>query len=471
MPQVKKVGTGTQTLSNNNTYTKGTTISGGTLKLTGDGTLGTGAVTIGENGTLEFAYDSAKTFNNSISLSGTIANTSTATLTLSSAITLTGNTTFDTTTDLTVPNIARNDDYTVTKEGSGTLTFSKRTLIKHLTIKEGTMSLNRDSNYGGLLLGSEITVDGNNSVLDGYGNGSTTNNGGVLGVIGYNGADPLGTLCLKNKGTLKNSSQNKCVIISYTVNMENGIITSTGNGDSTYGNYIFDTPVYVKSSQSNLIEASSLTIRNYNNKLSTSACGGIFDVAQDAKLTVTSSIKGSYVPLVKDGEGELVLTGDNVYSQGTTISEGTLKLSGNGTLGTGAVTVSENAELEIAYDNPEKSVSISSITMDLQSAITVTCGTVTFNPGDVSLNNLAGGSLDQSGHTAVASHLVVTGNLTLLNDEDEMSKFIGSISAGNYSITKSGDGTLQLYGEAEGSIDASSLIVSSGRLDLKGCLT
>ena len=45
---------GTLMLSENNTYIGGTDIQAGKIVLTGAGTLGTGAVTIGENGTLEF---------------------------------------------------------------------------------------------------------------------------------------------------------------------------------------------------------------------------------------------------------------------------------------------------------------------------------------------------------------------------------------------------------------------------------
>ncbi|MCR5164065.1 MAG: autotransporter-associated beta strand repeat-containing protein, partial [Thermoguttaceae bacterium] len=49
-----KTGAGTMELTAANEYSGGTTVSGGVLKLTGAGTLGTGAVTVNENGTLEF---------------------------------------------------------------------------------------------------------------------------------------------------------------------------------------------------------------------------------------------------------------------------------------------------------------------------------------------------------------------------------------------------------------------------------
>ena len=39
---------------------------------------------------------------------------------------------------------------------------------------------------------------------------------------------------------------------------------------------------------------------------------------------------------------------------------------------------------------------------------------------------------------------------------------------GNHKLTKIGDGVLQIYGAAEGNVDIQSLVVSSGRLDVKG---
>ena len=100
-------------------------------------------------------------------------------------------------------------------------------------------------------------------------------------------------------------------------------------------------------------------------------------------------------------------------------------------------------------------------------ATTVEAGTLALPEGGT-LYNLSGGSIDGSGHTDVAAVLYAPGqSLTLSNSE--LSKFIGSITA--QSIIKDGDGTLQIYGEAEGSIDVQSLTVSSGRMDFKGYMT
>ena len=200
-----------------------------------------------------------------------------------------------------------------------------------------------------------------------------------------------------------------------------------------------------------------------------------FDIADKAPLTVSGNLipadTGQYNALVKTGAGTLTLTGQNSHST-TTVSEGTLVLSGNGTLGTGSVTVDSGATLEFAYDSPTHTVNVPSITMTVGSETTagsnfkVTSGSVTFGTTDVSLSNLSGGILNPDG-TTVNSTLTVTGVLTLNNDQ--LTKFIGSISAAT--IEKTGDGTMQIYTGAEGQVDALSLTVSSGRMDFKGYMT
>ena len=266
--------------------------------------------------------------------------------TLTGTLTFTGDSTFkvDTGSTLKVNTIAQNEVYTLIKTGGGELRLTNRTLIKSLTVKDGTITLTGNQ-YGGLLLNSVIQVIGETAVL----NAANT----ALGYTGKNGNKANGTLYLTNGGTLKNSEENNRNNIGYTVYMNNGIITSVGEGDS-FGSFILDTPIYVQSGTDNRFEAVKITTRNYNSSLPADACGGVFDVAQNAKLTVTPRIMGSNVPLIKDGAGELVLTGVSTYTQATNVNAGKLILSGAGNLtGTNGVTVASGATLEFTNSNSD----------------------------------------------------------------------------------------------------------------------
>ena len=181
-----------------------------------------------------------------------------------------------------------------------------------------------------------------------------------------------------------------------------------------------------------------------------------FKYNSSTDLNVPGAIAGT-ADLVKEGSGTLTLSGANSYSGETTISDGTLKLAGAGALGTGAVSLGENAALEIAYDSSETTVNIPSLTMAENSSIKVTSGTVTFGTEDVALQNLSG----------EAGNINVNGALTLNNDRQ--TKYVGAISADT--IQKTGDGTLQIYAAAKDMVNAQSFVVSSGRLDMKEYFT
>ena len=86
-----KAGAGKLTLTANNSYTGGTTISAGTLVLSENGALGTGAVV--NNAALVFAHDSDQTFNNAVSGTGAVTKTGAGTLSLTNANSYTGGTT------------------------------------------------------------------------------------------------------------------------------------------------------------------------------------------------------------------------------------------------------------------------------------------------------------------------------------------------------------------------------------------
>ena len=72
---------------------------------------------------------------------------------------------------------------------------------------------------------------------------------------------------------------------------------------------------------------------------------GNYNVVYNYSNDVIASNTITSAKLVKQGDGSLTLTGTNTFSGGTTIEEGALIAGGASALGTGKVTVAENAKL------------------------------------------------------------------------------------------------------------------------------
>ena len=178
-------------------------------------------------------------------------------------------------------------------------------------------------------------------------------------------------------------------------------------------------------------------------------------------------------------EGVLEINGDvDAEKSLFTVNGGTLKLGGTATLSAGAVT--NNGTIEFAHSGDvEIGAAISGTGSLIKSgsgtltltqepgytgSTTVKSGTLALTEGGT-LYNLSGGSLKPDGTIDVNATLNASGKDLVLSNS-EMSKFIGSITA--KSIEKTGNETLKIYAEAsQGGVQAESLIVSSGRLDMK----
>jgi len=174
---LNKLGTGTTILSANNTYTGATTITAGTLTISGAGQLGSGSYSgnISNAGTLNYASSANQTLSGIISGTGALTKDGASTLTLTGVETYTGATTIN----------------------AGTLTISSAGQLG-----SGSYSGNI-SNAGVFNYASSA-----NQTLSGTisGTGALTKNGG--GTLTLNGTNTYNGSTIVNAGTLNANSTN-----------------------------------------------------------------------------------------------------------------------------------------------------------------------------------------------------------------------------------------------------------------------
>ncbi|ATQ06798.1 autotransporter outer membrane beta-barrel domain-containing protein [Salmonella enterica subsp. enterica serovar Montevideo] len=459
-----KQGAGTLILNAENTYTGGTTISGGTLVATNVDALGTGDVT--DDATLEL--NTGGTFDNAISGSGQVVKSGDETLTLSGTNTYSGGTlisggtlvasnvealgTGDVTNDA-VLELNTSGDFDnalsgsgqVEKSGDGTLTLSGSntytggTLISGGTLvasnvealgtgdvtNDAVLELNTGGTFDNAISGSGQVVKSGDDALTL--SGSNTYTGGTIisgGTLVATNVDALGsgdvtdnaTLELNTGGTFDNAISGS----GQVVKSGDDVLTLSGANSYSGGTLISDGTLVASN-----VEALGTGDVTDNATLELNT-GGTFD----------NAISGSG-QVVKSGDDVLTLSGANSYSGGTLISDGTLVASNVEALGTGDVT--DNATLELntggTFDN-----AISGSGQVEKSGD----GTLTLSGS----NTYTGGTLI-SGGTLVASNVEALGSGDVTNDAvlelNTGGDFTNNIS-GSGQVVKSGDETLTLSG-------------------------
>ncbi len=291
-----KTGTGELTLSGDNSYSGGTTITGGTLTADHADSLGSGD--IDNSGVLKVGEGDLE---NTLSGSGSLVKTGTGELTLSGGNDYSGGTTIigGTLTADHADSLGSGDidNSGVLQVGEGELKntlFGSGSLVKTGT---GELTLNGDNDYsGGTTIDDGVLIADN---ADSLGTGAVANNG-VLQV---------------GEGELKNTLSGTGSLVKTGT----GELTLSGDNDYSGGTTI---------TGGTLIAASvnALGSGDIDNS-------GVLQVGEgELKNTLFGS--GS---LVKTGTGELTLSGDNTYSGGTTISGGTLIAANVNALGSGDI--------------------------------------------------------------------------------------------------------------------------------------
>ncbi|QNB42772.1 autotransporter-associated beta strand repeat-containing protein [Akkermansia muciniphila] len=334
-----KLGEGKVTFnSSNNDYSGAVNIKEGTVAVKANMALGTGTVTVDRTGRLE------------IGVTGGIADILGATMP-----TINGGTiAFASGRANTLGKLLTGSGINLEVSGAGTaLTVSTaQTKTALTTVGEGAV-LNLGKNG-----------DGQQSIL--Y--GDLIVNGGTLNTtagdpFGYNNNGNFGTLTL-NSGTWNVSGGNTTMANTRMVfNNSRVILNMPGGGLNGFDLFSGTNTIVTQQSATGMSVfsvAEGVPSTGQANALTLRGGTAIFDIARgnfalddtntaDLKLDVIVAKEGNGANLVKQGNGVLQLTKASDYTNQTLIKEGTILLTGAGSLGSGAVTLGGLGDAFLTY--------------------------------------------------------------------------------------------------------------------------
>ncbi|PVR55610.1 fibronectin-binding autotransporter adhesin ShdA [Salmonella enterica] len=409
--QIVKSGSDELIVTGDNTYSGGTTISGGTLTADHADSLGTG--TIANSGVLQVGEGELE---NTLSGAGSLVKTGTGELTLSGDNTYSGGTTIS---DGTL--IAAN----VNALGSGDIDNS------------GTLML--DAN-GAFKLANITTHSGATTALAAgstlYASQLTQENGSTLSIdLGAATDDAMitadsvtlgGTLNISGIGNVTDSWTPEAY--TYTLIDSDSAITSDFDDLTIAGMNREDVDFLTidgkvdETDNTNYDLTASLSWYADRDNATTDAHGtftlsdpdGSFNVAAtltDVDDTLDPGSRWDGKSLTKEGAGTLILSGDNDYSGGTTINEGTLVAASTTALGTGLV--DNNATLVLDADGAVSAAG--GITTHSGATTQLALGT-SLDLGDSALIQQDGSTLNVELNSDSVQPLITGGSATLGGD-------------------------------------------------------
>ncbi|EEJ0639760.1 autotransporter outer membrane beta-barrel domain-containing protein [Salmonella enterica] len=440
---VVKSGDKTLTLSGANSYTGGTTISGGTLVATNVEALGSGDVT--DNATLEL--NTGGTFDNVISGSGQVVKSGDETLTLSGANSYTGGTTISGGT-LVASNVEALGTGAIDNRASLLLDASGQFTVTDLTTESGG---NTEIGAGSTLQAttltqksdSTLTINLNSNTVDPVIHAaSQVSLAGTLDITGVGdvldsdpaSTDDLDTFTLIASDKTIAGDFEKLTVAGMDADLAD-FITVDGRIDDTGKQYELTTALTWYADRDDAVTDAHGTF-NLTNADGSFAVNTVLENV-DATLDPASATGWDGTSLIKQGAGTLILNAENTYTGGTTISGGTLVATNVDALGSGDVTDDATLELNTGgtFDN---AISGSGQVVKSGDDVLTLSGA----------NSYSGGTLISDG-TLVASNVEalgsgdVTDNATL--ELNTGGTFDNAIS-GSGKVEKSGDDALTLSG-------------------------
>ncbi|ECL1567387.1 fibronectin-binding autotransporter adhesin ShdA [Salmonella enterica subsp. enterica] len=349
-----KTGTGELTLSGDNTYSGGTTISDGTLIADHADSLGSGD--IDNSGVLKVGEGELK---NTLSGSGSLVKTGTGELTLSGDNTYSGDTTIADGT-LIAANVNALGSGNIDNSGTLMLDANGAFELANVTTHSGaTTALAAGSTLDAGQLtqedGSTLSIDLGAATDDAMITADSVTLGGTLNVTGIGSVTDSWTPEAYTYTLIDSDSAITSDFDNLTVagmNREDvDFLTIDGKVDET-DNTHYD----LTASLSWYADRDNATT-DAHGTFTLSDPDGSFNVAAtltDVDDTLDPGSRWDGKSLTKEGAGTLILSGDNDYSGGTTINEGTLVAASTTALGTGLV--DNNATLVLDADGEVSAV-------------------------------------------------------------------------------------------------------------------
>ncbi|ECS5738316.1 fibronectin-binding autotransporter adhesin ShdA [Salmonella enterica subsp. enterica serovar Lika] len=409
--QIVKSGSDELIVTGDNSYSGGTTISDGTLIADHADSLGTGAVA--NSGVLQIGEGELE---NTLSGSGSLVKTGTGELTLSGDNSYSGGTTIS---DGTL--IAAN----VNALGSGNIDNSGTLMLD----AEGEFNLANVTTQSGatteLAKGTTLNVDSLTQQADSTLNIDLSKANGESAIT----ADSVtlgGTLNISGIGNVTDSWTPEAY--TYTLIDSDSAITTDFNDLTVAGMNSEDVDFLTidgkvdEADSTHYDLTASLSWYADRDNASTDAHGtftlsdpdGNFNVAAnltDVDDTLEPSSTWDGKSLTKEGAGTLILSGDNDYSGGTTINEGTLVAASTTALGTGLV--DNNATLVLDADGEVSAVG--GITTHSGATTQLALGT-SLDLGDSALIQQDGSTLNVELNSDSVQPLITGGSATLGGD-------------------------------------------------------
>ncbi|MDH6422261.1 autotransporter-associated beta strand protein, partial [Polynucleobacter sphagniphilus] len=470
-------GSGTTTLSGDNTYSGGTFVYGGVLKAGSDTAFSDGLITVNDGGTVDvhghsmsnafhlagYGFDDQGALINS-SRHHTAVLDGTITLTADAAIGGRGNLILSGT--ITDPLATRNplikalaqglavlfQNYallgsSLTKVGSGTLTLSNtsNTYGGQTIIEDGVLAITADGSLGSvplftmarLLVLNGGTLEALNTLTLNAKRGITISeysNGGLAAATGtvftvnpviagnevdlqinpqIRHAHPTGTVILAGRNTYTGETE----ILGGTV-QTNVSYTTTRTG--SYSSLGSNTDLYINGGILNLNNhnqtVGDVTVRSHGGQINggtLTADSYTFENNRWHDLTITANLAGSGASLTQEGRGTTTLSGNNTYGGDTVINRGTLVANNAHALGNSS---------NVTIDHRG--------TLELDASNTI--GTLTIGSH--------GGSIIGVGTLTATSY-------TFDNDECHPVTITANLAGNAASLTQNGSGTTTLSGD------------------------